>query len=59
MLEFSDLREITPEIETYDLGDVGEAYDRMIANEARFRVVLDRSRRVDRSPFVRAAAPIG
>jgi len=40
-LEFSDLREITPEIETYDLDDVNEAYDRMIDNEARFRVVLE------------------
>ena len=40
-LEFSDLREITPEIETYDLDDVEEAYDRMIDNEARFRVVLE------------------
>ncbi|MFC6786655.1 alcohol dehydrogenase catalytic domain-containing protein [Halobaculum halobium] len=40
-LEFSDLREITPEIETYDLEDVDEAYDRMIDNEARFRVVLE------------------
>jgi len=40
-LEFSDLREITPEIETYDLDDVDEAYDRMIDNEARFRVVLE------------------
>ena len=40
-LEFSDLREITPEIETYDLDDVSEAYDRMIDNEARFRVVLE------------------
>ncbi|PSQ04190.1 alcohol dehydrogenase [Halobacteriales archaeon QS_6_71_20] len=40
-LEFSDLRDITPEIETYDLDEVSEAYDRMIDNEARFRVVLE------------------
>jgi NADPH2:quinone reductase len=40
-LEFSSLRDITPEIETYPLGDVAVAYDRMIENEARFRVVLE------------------
>jgi len=40
-LEFSSLRNITPEIETYPLDDVAEAYDRMIENEARFRVVLE------------------
>ena len=40
-LEFSSLRDITPEIETYSLSDVGAAYERMMANEARFRVVLE------------------
>ncbi|WP_049984544.1 alcohol dehydrogenase [Halorubrum sp. BV1] len=40
-LEFSALREITPEIETYGLEEVDAAYNRMIDNEARFRVVLE------------------
>ena len=40
-LEFSALREITPEIETYPLSEVETAYERMIQNEARFRVVLE------------------
>ena len=40
-LEFSALRDITPEIETYALDDVADAYDRMADNEARFRVVLE------------------
>ena len=40
-LEFSALRDITPEIETFDLADVDEAYERMAENEARFRVVLE------------------
>ncbi len=40
-LEFSSLREITPVAETFDLDDVGEAYDQMMENEARFRAVLD------------------
>ena len=40
-LEFSSLRDITPTIETYPLDDVAAAYDRMIENEARFRVVLE------------------
>ncbi|WP_324664707.1 alcohol dehydrogenase [Haloarcula sediminis] len=39
-LEFSALRDIAPEIETYPLTEVSEAYERMLANEARFRVVL-------------------
>jgi 2-desacetyl-2-hydroxyethyl bacteriochlorophyllide A dehydrogenase len=39
-LEFSALRDITPEVETFPLGDVADAYDRMMANEARFRAVL-------------------
>lgn len=40
-LEFSDLRGITPEIETFPLEEVSTAYERMIENEARFRVVLE------------------
>lgn len=40
-LEFSSLRSITPEIETYPLDEVDTAYERMIENEARFRVVLE------------------
>lgn len=40
-LEFSALRDITPEVETYPLDDVQAAYDRMIDNEARFRVVIE------------------
>ena len=40
-LEFSSLRAITPEVETFPLDDVEAAYDRMIENEARFRVVLE------------------
>ena len=40
-MEFSALRDVTPEIETFELAAVSEAYDRMIENEARFRVVLE------------------
>jgi NADPH2:quinone reductase len=40
-LEFSALREITPEIERYPLDEAEAAYERMMANEARFRVVLE------------------
>lgn len=40
-LEFSSLRDITPEIETFPLDEVETAYERMIDNEARFRVVLE------------------
>ncbi|MXR51747.1 alcohol dehydrogenase catalytic domain-containing protein [Halovenus sp. WSH3] len=40
-LEFSSLRDITPEIETYPLTEVETAYERMLENEARFRVVLE------------------
>jgi NADPH2:quinone reductase len=40
-LEFSALREITPEVETYPLAEAGAAYERMIQNEARFRVVVE------------------
>ncbi|WP_136718354.1 alcohol dehydrogenase [Halorientalis salina] len=40
-LEFSSLRDITPEIETYSLEEVETAYERMITNEARFRAVLE------------------
>jgi NADPH2:quinone reductase len=40
-LEFSARREITPEIETYPLEAVDAAFERMMNNEARFRVVLE------------------
>lgn len=39
-LQFSELTGATPEIETYPLEEANEAYNRMINNEARFRVVL-------------------
>jgi alcohol dehydrogenase/propanol-preferring alcohol dehydrogenase len=39
-LEFSALNDVAPMIETYPLEDAPEAYDRMINNDARFRVVL-------------------
>jgi D-arabinose 1-dehydrogenase-like Zn-dependent alcohol dehydrogenase len=40
-LYFSALTNISPTIETFPLEDANEAYDRMINNEARFRVVLE------------------
>lgn len=40
-LNFSALQDVTPEIETFPLEKANEAYDRMINNEARFRVVLE------------------
>ncbi|MCW9711525.1 alcohol dehydrogenase [Aliifodinibius salicampi] len=40
-LSFSALTDVTPEIETFPLEKANEAYDRMINNEARFRVVLE------------------
>ena len=40
-LEFSALRDIAPEVETFPLSEVSAAYERMIDNEARFRVVLE------------------
>jgi alcohol dehydrogenase/propanol-preferring alcohol dehydrogenase len=39
-LDFSALTGVAPMIETYPLSEANEAYDRMIKNEARFRVVL-------------------
>jgi alcohol dehydrogenase/propanol-preferring alcohol dehydrogenase len=39
-LDFSALTGVTPEIETFPLEEAGTAYDRMMANEARFRAVL-------------------
>lgn len=39
-LNFSALQGIAPKIEPYPLEKANEAYDRMINNEARFRVVL-------------------
>jgi NADPH2:quinone reductase len=40
-LEFSALRDVTPTVETYPLAEADAAYERMMANEARFRVVLE------------------
>lgn len=40
-LNFNALTDITPKIETFPLEKANEAYDRMINNEARFRVVLE------------------
>jgi len=40
-LNFSALTNVTPKVETYPLEEANEAYDRMINNEARFRVVLE------------------
>ncbi|MES1924798.1 alcohol dehydrogenase [Salinisphaera sp. T31B1] len=42
-LDFSALRDIATRIETFDLADVNTAYERMISNKARFRVVLTMS----------------
>jgi D-arabinose 1-dehydrogenase-like Zn-dependent alcohol dehydrogenase len=40
-LEFSALRDIEPMVETYPLEDAADGYERMLSNEARFRVVLE------------------
>ncbi|TYP94911.1 alcohol dehydrogenase/alcohol dehydrogenase, propanol-preferring [Fodinibius salinus] len=40
-LDFSALNNVSPKIETFPLEEANEAYDRMINNEARFRVVLE------------------
>jgi NADPH2:quinone reductase len=40
-LAFSALRGITPRVETYPLAEAEDAYQRMQANEARFRIVLE------------------
>lgn len=40
-LEFSALADVRPRIETYPLEEANEAYERMITNRARFRVVLE------------------
>ncbi|WP_049934071.1 alcohol dehydrogenase catalytic domain-containing protein [Halarchaeum acidiphilum] len=39
-LDFSGLREITPEVEVFDLGDAEDAYQRMLNSDVRFRAVL-------------------
>jgi alcohol dehydrogenase/propanol-preferring alcohol dehydrogenase len=39
-LDFSALNDVAPMIETFPLSDAAAAYDRMINNDARFRVVL-------------------
>ncbi|WP_458190736.1 alcohol dehydrogenase [Haladaptatus sp. NG-WS-4] len=40
-LEFSALRDITPEVERFDLAEAAEAYDQMMENEVRFRAVIE------------------
>lgn len=40
-LEFSALRHVAPRVETFPLEQANEAYERMITNQARFRVVLE------------------
>ena len=40
-LAFSALRDVTPTVETMPLKEAGAAYERMLANDARFRVVLE------------------
>lgn len=40
-LDFSALSHIEPRVETYPLEKANEAYERMITNQARFRVVLE------------------
>lgn len=40
-LNFSAMENITPEVEIFPLEEANKAYDRMINNEARFRVVLE------------------
>lgn len=39
-LEFSAARDVRPEIEEFALAEAGEAYDRMMAGDVRFRSVL-------------------
>ena len=39
-LEFSALTGVRPKVEVYPLAKVNEAYERMLSNKARFRVVL-------------------
>jgi D-arabinose 1-dehydrogenase-like Zn-dependent alcohol dehydrogenase len=39
-LAFSDLTGVRPMIETLPLENAAEAYDRMMGNQARFRMVL-------------------
>jgi len=39
-LEFSALRDVTPEVETFGLADASEAYERMLNSDVRFRAVL-------------------
>ena len=42
-LEFTSLTGVQPRIETMPLERAGEAYDRMMAGDARFRMVLTTS----------------
>jgi D-arabinose 1-dehydrogenase-like Zn-dependent alcohol dehydrogenase len=40
-MEFSALRGITPMIETFPLDKAGEAYEKMMNSDVRFRAVLE------------------
>jgi D-arabinose 1-dehydrogenase-like Zn-dependent alcohol dehydrogenase len=40
-LEFSALRDIESMVKTYSLEEAGEAYERMLESEARFRSVIE------------------
>jgi NADPH2:quinone reductase len=40
-LAFSALRDVTPRVETAPLAEAEAAYERMLANDARFRIVLE------------------
>ncbi|WP_188869884.1 alcohol dehydrogenase [Halarchaeum rubridurum] len=39
-LAFSERRDVTPDVETFDLADAEEAYQRMLDSDVRFRAVL-------------------
>jgi len=52
-LEFSALRDVSPEIETYPLTAVNDVYDRLLENEARLRVVLEPGGDCDDIPTLR------
>ena len=46
MLDFSLLQEVMPMVEEVDLEDAQEGYDKMMRNEARFRMVLTMERKI-------------
>ena len=43
-LNFSALQDVRAQIEVMGLSEAPQAYSRMLANEARFRIVLDATR---------------